>query len=257
MNTSRPVFSRDRCTITIRHGNPAKALEESGRRPRRYVVASDMSEESRYAVEWGIGTVLRDGDEMLIVHVNENEGKVDPALPNTADRTLKVRSQQERQAMAYILVRQATALLQRTKLNVTVICQAWHAKNSRHMLLDVVDYVEPSMLVVGSRGLGQLKGILLGSTSHYLIQKCSVPVMVARRRLRKPPKRAAHLSQKRARVSLAEAGIDRVASRVDQDVAHMREEVDHDDERRHVPETLDEEDDEEGDGEEGKKVAGT
>lgn len=258
MNTSRPAFQRDRCTITIRHGNPTAAIEESGRRPRRYVVASDMSEESRYAVEWGIGTVLRDGDEMLIVHVNENEGKVDPAAPNTADRTLKVRSQQERQAMAYILVRQATALLQRTKLNVTVICQAWHAKNSRHMLLDVVDYVEPSMLIVGSRGLGQLKGILLGSTSHYLIQKCSVPVMVARRRLRKPPKRAAHLSQKRARVSLAEAGIDRVASRVDQDVAHMREEVDHDDERRHVPETLDEEEeDEEADAEEGKKVAGT
>jgi hypothetical protein len=123
---------------------------------------------------------------------------------------------------------------------------------------DIVDYVEPTMLIVGSRGLGQIKGILLGSTSHYLIQKCSVPVMVARRRLRKPPKRAAHLSQKRARVSLAEAGIDRVASRVDQDVAHMREEVDHDDERRHVPDTLEEEDDD-GDAEveEGKKVAGT
>jgi hypothetical protein len=123
---------------------------------------------------------------------------------------------------------------------------------------DVVDYVEPSMLIVGSRGLGQLKGILLGSTSHYLIQKCSVPVMVARRRLRKPPKKAAHLSQHRARVSLAEAGIDRVASRVDQDVVHMREEVDHDEERRHVPEAVEEEDeDEEAEGEEGKKVAGT
>ncbi len=94
--------------------------------------------------------------------------------------------------MAFILVRQATSLLQRTRLNVTIACQAWHAKNARHMLLgtcqtedysvgllvivltrcvaDVVDYVEPIMLIVGSRGLGNLKGILLGSTSHYLIQ---------------------------------------------------------------------------------------
>jgi hypothetical protein len=32
-----------------------------------------MDEGSRYAVEWGIGTVLRDSDEMLIVNVNENE----------------------------------------------------------------------------------------------------------------------------------------------------------------------------------------
>ena len=75
---------------------------------------------------------------------------VDPVVPNAADRAQKLRSQQEvcslcfrlalaytlkRQGLAYILVRQATSLLQRTKLNVTVSCQAWHAKNARHMLL--------------------------------------------------------------------------------------------------------------------------
>jgi hypothetical protein len=80
---------------------------------------------------------------------------VDPPTPNAADRAVKVRSQQEvssrfflesatslvkpsssqRQGLAYILVRQATSLLQRTRLNVVVSCQAWHAKNARHMLL--------------------------------------------------------------------------------------------------------------------------
>jgi hypothetical protein len=34
-----------------------------------------VSEESRYAVEREIGTVLRDGDEMLIVNMNEHESK--------------------------------------------------------------------------------------------------------------------------------------------------------------------------------------
>lgn len=66
LNTSRPVFQRDRCTITITQGDPEKALKESGRRSRRYVVASDMSDESRYAVEWAIGTVLKDGDELCV-----------------------------------------------------------------------------------------------------------------------------------------------------------------------------------------------
>lgn len=78
---------------------------------------------------------------------------MDPPIPNAADRAVKLRSQQEvsifftpiltvnlkthtqRQGLAYILVRQATSLLQRTKLNVTVSCQAWHAKHARHMLL--------------------------------------------------------------------------------------------------------------------------
>lgn len=64
LDTSRPVFQRDRCTLTLTQGDPVKALERSGRRSKRYVLASDMSEESRYALEWGIGTVLRDGDEM-------------------------------------------------------------------------------------------------------------------------------------------------------------------------------------------------
>lgn len=74
--------------------------------------------------------------------------------------------------------------------------------------------------------------ILLGSTSHYLIQKCSVPVMVARRRLKRPPKKSAHLSTQRVRVKLAEAGIDRVAVKVDQDVKVMRDEMQKEDSRR-------------------------
>ena len=72
-HTSRPVFQRDRCTITITQGDPEGKL--GTRKRRQYVVASDLSQESRYAVEWGIGTVVRDGDEMLIVTVVENDSK--------------------------------------------------------------------------------------------------------------------------------------------------------------------------------------
>lgn len=118
---------------------------------------------------------------------------------------------------------------------------------------DIADYTEPVMLIVGSRGLSRLKGsvlviiitmdstllsrILLGSTSHYLIQKCSVPVMIARRRLKRPPKRSAHLSKNRQHVSLAEAGIDRVAHKVDEDVKSLRDEMERDDERDAVIES--------------------
>ena len=69
--TSRPHFAPNRCMMTLTHGNP-DAFEREG---RRYVVASDLSEESRYAVEWGIGTVLRDGDEMIVVNAQETESK--------------------------------------------------------------------------------------------------------------------------------------------------------------------------------------
>lgn len=81
-----------------------------------------------------------------------------------------------------------------------------------------------------------LYSILLGSTSHYLIQKSSVPVMVARRRLRRPARRTAHLTVQRpqpgstylqgGRSKLTEALIDKAGpGKVDDDVSHMREEM--------------------------------
>jgi hypothetical protein len=56
--------------------------------------------------------------------------------------------------------------------------------------------------------------------------------MVARRRLKRPPKKSAHLSTHRQHVKLSEAGIDRVAAKVDQDVQVMREEMQKDDKKR-------------------------
>jgi hypothetical protein len=56
-------------------------------------------------------------------------------------------------------------------------------------------------------------------------------LQVARRRLKRPPRRSAHLLKNRARVSLAEAGIDRVAPKVAQDVKTMRDQLVRDDER--------------------------
>jgi hypothetical protein len=55
---------------------------------------------------------------------------------------------------------------------------------------------------------------------------------VARRRLKRPPRRSAHLTKNRVHVSLAEAGIDRVVPKVDQDVAVMRDEIQRDEDRR-------------------------
>lgn len=61
-STSRPIFQRDRCTINIIQGDP----DGIDGKARRFMVASDLSQESQYAVEWGIGTVLRDGDELWV-----------------------------------------------------------------------------------------------------------------------------------------------------------------------------------------------
>lgn len=237
--TSRPTFARDRCTITITQGDPDGALERLNKGMRRYVVLSDLSDESRYAVEWAIGTVARDGDEVFLISVMEDEHKVDPKKWGNRDQAQKMKLQKEvsklvsvlangqRQTQCLLLVRQVTGLLQRTRLNITVTCQALHAKNARYMLLDLIDFLEPTLVIVGSRGLGQLKGILLGSTSHYLVQKSSVPVMVARRRMYRPPRRTNPEKLRHSpRVSLASANIEKTAStKQEDDIADAADDI--------------------------------
>lgn len=61
--------------------------------------------------------------------------------------------------------------------------------------------------------------------SHALNQKSSVPVMVARRRLKRPAKRTAHLEPHK-RVSLAEAEIDKAGpGKAERDADATRDEI--------------------------------
>lgn len=59
LSTSRPEFAKNRATIRLIQGDPDGALEKSGKRLRSYIVLSDLSEESGYAVEWAIGERTR------------------------------------------------------------------------------------------------------------------------------------------------------------------------------------------------------
>ncbi|KAI8975140.1 hypothetical protein BDF20DRAFT_805859, partial [Mycotypha africana] len=49
-------------------------IEGDKRKKRRYMFMCDFGEESMYALRWGIGTLLRDGDEVdvvSVIHTNE------------------------------------------------------------------------------------------------------------------------------------------------------------------------------------------
>jgi nucleotide-binding universal stress UspA family protein len=275
--------SKCRCMRAVLRGDYGKIEEEakSGlRRQRLYLVATDLSEEAAYALEWTIGTVLRDGDTLFAVYamdisdvgesadaqsisaVNTEQQnaptsgdgaklmgdtfKMVRVLSNTVEKTVSAepstldpkitnrldisssrhssigrfgsfsspdvrgmgRGERERMKVVDSITDRVVHLLRKTKLQVRVIIDVIHSKNPRHIITEVVsllpsksivllvkkklklllsqiDYLSPTLVILGSRGRSQVKNVLLGSFSNYLVTKSSVPVMVARKKLRK------------------------------------------------------------------------
>lgn len=193
-----------------------------------YLVATDISPEAEYALEWTIGTVLRDGDTLFAVYaVDEDtagtggEGGVEighgaesvrdtaaivrglpanvaaPATPSPLSKGADVRSRSrgvygaaetERRRAVEDVTERCVRLLRKTRLQVRVVVEVFHCKSPRHMITEVIDFLSPTLVIIGSRGRSAVKGVLLGSFSNYLVTKSSVPVMVARKKLRKHSK---------------------------------------------------------------------
>ncbi|KAL2019894.1 hypothetical protein VTK56DRAFT_9069 [Thermocarpiscus australiensis] len=223
--------------------------EEEHRLPRKYLVATDLSDESTHALEWAVGTVLRDGDTLLAIYCVDEEtgtgiaasgdgagggGGGSGAVPDepkamreqaaainavAASRTPvtpsgtnlpllgaaqassdsssvspgpsgreRSKAEEERCRAVREISERVTKLLRKTRLQVRVIVEVLHCKNPKHLITEVIDLVNPTLVILGSRGRSALKGVILGSFSNYLVTKSSVPVMVARKRLRKQGK---------------------------------------------------------------------
>jgi len=47
-------------------------------------------------------------------------------------------------------------------------------------LLNAANAHEADLIVVGSRGFGQIKGLVLGSTSNHVVHNATIPVLVVR-----------------------------------------------------------------------------
>mmetsp|Transcript_11542 Transcript_11542/g.18806 ORF Transcript_11542/g.18806 Transcript_11542/m.18806 type:complete len:184 (+) Transcript_11542:187-738(+) len=52
--------------------------------------------------------------------------------------------------------------------------------NARDAICDWVEAHKPDIVVVGSRGLGLVKRIVLGSVSDYLVHHCKCPILVVK-----------------------------------------------------------------------------
>jgi nucleotide-binding universal stress UspA family protein len=205
--TSTPGTSR--CVRTIYRGDFNKMQAEARdnqRRVRKYLVATDLSDEAAHALEWTIGTVLRDGDTLLAIYCVDEEVGIAANDDSATESHMKEqvtaiaastkpsmstpilaaapapsplgpgfrldtpsasaspagrergKQEQERYRAVEDISQRVTKLLRKTKLQVKVVIEVIHCKSPKHLITEVIDYISPTLVILGSRGRSALKG---------------------------------------------------------------------------------------------------
>ncbi|KAK6455297.1 uncharacterized protein RJT20DRAFT_110106 [Scheffersomyces xylosifermentans] len=173
--------AQSRVIQTITRGNFFQLINPKVK-PKMFLVCMDFSPESIFALEWCLGTVLVDGSVLFIVYVIEENDSNHNLKGNTNNENNR---EQYRMNMLNKAKSQVLNLLKLTKLQIHIVIEIIHHPIPRHLILEFIDNLQPTLVVVGSKGQSAIKGVLLGSLSNYLVTKSSVPVMVVREKLKK------------------------------------------------------------------------
>ncbi|KAI9029642.1 hypothetical protein CLU79DRAFT_735164 [Phycomyces nitens] len=144
------------------------------RKRRTYLAACDFSDHGYYALEWVMGTMMRDGDELHIATVVNREDN--PEAVKAAGFTLA----KELQNASLLVTNKAKDMM--SQMLLYDIKLTTHAISGRvkDVLGALIRERQLSMVICGSRGRGVAKNLLMGSISTFLVHKSPVPVSVVR-----------------------------------------------------------------------------
>ncbi|KAI9470997.1 MAG: hypothetical protein EXX96DRAFT_586471 [Benjaminiella poitrasii] len=144
------------------------------RRSRTFMVATDLANYSEYALTWATDEIMDDGDELIVLRVvtvvmNDKKGNI----TNLLETEQKQSRENANQVMEKIMKTTGT------EKKISVIIEFVIGK-VQDTIQHMIAMYQPSLLIVGTRGLSEFKGMLLGSISKYCLQHSPVPVAVVR-----------------------------------------------------------------------------
>lgn len=153
---------------------------------RRVGIALDFSANSKYALQWALNNIVKEGDHLMLVVVNKKgkknggmhlwEDSGSPLIPLSEFESPEVASK-------YGVAHDADtiSLLQHMsrQLKLVVVFKIYWG-DAREKICDAVVDLPLDCIVMGNRGFGTLKRALLGSVSNYVVNNAVCPVTVVK-----------------------------------------------------------------------------
>lgn len=166
------------------------------------LAATDGSETARRAVDTAIDLAAKYGAELHLVHVRmhgrpveelERMAEIEHLVPELtmpmpqsssvpdAARLREIMAETEHEARAIaelgeLILRRATDRAK--EAGVTTVKSHATGGDYADGILDAVDDLDPDLLVMGRRGLGRLRQLLIGSVSNKVVQNCDAAVLL-------------------------------------------------------------------------------
>jgi nucleotide-binding universal stress UspA family protein len=152
--------------------------------PKRTIfVAVDESEYSEHIVSWAIENIIDPATDLVVLlNARPVLGEFQPYVGPTPDYAALIKKlDADHIQTSTNLLNKLGKRFKTRNIETKAISISGDPKEA---LLQKTIEMKPTMLVVGSRGMGPISRGLLGSVSNYLVHHSHVPVFVVRKHLK-------------------------------------------------------------------------
>ncbi|CAO3696175.1 unnamed protein product [Rhizopus stolonifer] len=165
-NQDQPDYS-----LTLRGKTPGY---QRTRRSRTFMVATDFTNSSDDALDYTLDNLMDDGDEIIVLRVSTidlSENKF--YLQQTLKREELQSKEKSNAVMNKIMA------IGGPDMKISAVIEFVLGK-IQEIIQNMITAYQPSMLVVGTRGMSELKEMFISSVSKYCLQHSPIPVMVVK-----------------------------------------------------------------------------